>query len=148
MLSGAMIPDLKPSVFPVIQHVRSLVYEQTDAHMPIPIQAVTREVTDICSNCGAVGHSWQDCSPSKGQGPLPIWEGFNFNPHWSVVGLSQIDQERLAIGRWAAYIPYRDPQAKDLVPQGTKLKIRCTFRSSEKKIELFKMTLSLPQKNS
>ena len=121
LLSRAKIPNTKPTVFLVIQHVRSLIYEQTVNHMPIPLQAISREVADICTTCNRVGHSWQQCKTEPGSEALPDWDGFHFDPHWATIGLSQIDQERLAIGRWASYIQYNDPEAKDLLPRGTRL---------------------------
>ena len=40
------------------------------------------------------------------------------------MGLSQIDRERLAIGRWATYLPYKSPTATNVYPPGKKLSKR------------------------
>ena len=37
------------------------------------------------------------------------------------MGLSQIDRERLSIGRWTHYIPYKNPEATNIYPPGKKL---------------------------
>ena len=90
--------------------------------MPIPGAATTEmEITDVCEQCNSINHDTAGCNPKVLKQTLPDWEGFKFNPHWTELGFSQIDQERLAIGRWADYIPYRDPNRHDRLPAGTKL---------------------------
>ena len=43
------------------------------------------------------------------------------NPLWVKMGLSQVDRERLAIGRWPSYIPYQNVGTYQCTPPGTRL---------------------------
>ena len=123
LLCQESLPEVGPTVFPVARHIRALIFEQTNLHMPIPALAFSKsEVTDYCNKCHRTGHKEGLCAyPVDKLEVLPNWTGFNMDPLWVKMGLSQVDRERLANGRWASYIPYQNVEIYQCTPPDTRL---------------------------
>ena len=120
IISNAPLADFNPTIYAVKTHVQRLALEQTDEYEPIPNTATKLmeknvEISDMCFHCNGIGHTNNTCGATSTctSTVLSGWTGFKFEPYWNSLGLSQVDQERLAIGRWSTYIPFNEPSNGD-----------------------------------
>ena len=90
------------------------------------------ELSDVCINYNGIGceNSTWAVTASAPYTVVPQWTRLKFEPYWNSLGLSQVDQERPAIGRWSTYIPFNEPSNGQKHIGSTKLN-KVTFSKME-----------------